>query len=289
MLGAVQIASSSYLRRMQLLVRVSRSDASDDYQRSAGGSSNWLGLLAGCVSYAGRKGRSAMGRGKERGGAMGAKIARGPRQQGRKEIASVSSIAKLFQSGAVDANSPSTPSCQNASLNHRFQRHECWLLVVCCFDKRCALLALRMHGQCQVNLLAFAAFAEPQVTDPWLPFAHGAALSGSLIVVIAFCRKVPKRQVTTLSKGTRKMSTATRTKSAPAKNKPVHEIRNGSLKATIWLNSANSGKEFYTTTFTRSYRTSEGEWRDSSQMNSSDLLLLSKMAELAHQWIATQS
>lgn len=85
------------------------------------------------------------------------------------------------------------------------------------------------------------------------------------------------------------MSTATRTKNAPAKNKPVHEIRNGSLKATIWLNSANSGKEFYTTTFTRSYRTSEGEWKDSTQMNSSDLLLLSKMAELAHQWIASQS
>ncbi len=86
------------------------------------------------------------------------------------------------------------------------------------------------------------------------------------------------------------MSSATKTKNTqPAKNKPAHEIKNGSLKATIWLNTTQQGKKFYSTSFTRSYRTSDGEWRDSGMMNSSDLLLLSKLAELAHQWIAAQS
>ncbi len=87
------------------------------------------------------------------------------------------------------------------------------------------------------------------------------------------------------------MSSATKTKNTqPAKNKPAHEIRTGgSLKATIWLNTTQQGKQWFSTQFTRSFKTSEGEWKETSQMNSSDLLLLSKLAQMAHEWIAAQS
>lgn len=85
------------------------------------------------------------------------------------------------------------------------------------------------------------------------------------------------------------MATATETKTAPAKNKPAHEIKSGSLKAVIWLNTTEQGKQWFSTSFLRSYRTSEGLWKETSQMNTSDLILLSKLAEIAHQWIASQS
>ena len=71
---------------------------------------------------------------------------------------------------------------------------------------------------------------------------------------------------------------------APApRNQPVHEVRLGGIKAAIWQNQTEAGVR-YNVTFERLYH-QEGEWRSTSSFGRDDLLLLGKVADLAHSWI----
>ena len=71
---------------------------------------------------------------------------------------------------------------------------------------------------------------------------------------------------------------------APApRNQPVHEVRLGGIKAAIWQNQTEAGVR-YNVTFERLYR-QEGEWRSTGSFGRDDLLLLGKVADLAHSWI----
>ena len=71
---------------------------------------------------------------------------------------------------------------------------------------------------------------------------------------------------------------------APApKNQPVHEVRLGGIKAAIWQNQTEAGLR-YNVTFERLYH-QEGEWRSTTSFGRDDLLLLRKVADLAHSWI----
>ncbi|MCA9124024.1 MAG: hypothetical protein KDB11_27785 [Planctomycetales bacterium] len=74
---------------------------------------------------------------------------------------------------------------------------------------------------------------------------------------------------------------------AKAKKKPVHEIRLGCVKAAIWENESEQGVH-YNVTFSRLYKDGD-EWKDSSSFGRDDLLLLGKVADLAHTWIYEQS
>lgn len=68
---------------------------------------------------------------------------------------------------------------------------------------------------------------------------------------------------------------------------PVHAIRFGLIKASIWQNQTRAG-ERYNVTVARLFR--DGDvWRESSHFGRSDLLLLSKAVDLAHTWIYQQS
>ena len=66
-------------------------------------------------------------------------------------------------------------------------------------------------------------------------------------------------------------------------NKPAHEVRLGAIKAAIWQNNTDSGVR-YNVTFERLYN-QEGEWRSTNSFGRDDLLLLGKVADLAHSWI----
>ena len=70
------------------------------------------------------------------------------------------------------------------------------------------------------------------------------------------------------------------------KNRPVHEIRLGRIKAAIWENDTQSGTR-HNVTITRLYKDDEG-WKDSSSFGRDDLPLVEKVADLAHKWIFTQ-
>lgn len=71
----------------------------------------------------------------------------------------------------------------------------------------------------------------------------------------------------------------------PAKNRPVQTIRIGSIKAAIWANDGSQGGVFYSVTFVRVYKDGQGQWQTADTFGRDDLLVLAKVADLAHSWI----
>jgi len=71
------------------------------------------------------------------------------------------------------------------------------------------------------------------------------------------------------------------------KNKPLHEVRLGAIKAAIWENQ-NGEVTRYSVTFSRLYRQDE-EWKSTDSFGRDDLLLLRKVADQAHSWILGQA
>lgn len=63
--------------------------------------------------------------------------------------------------------------------------------------------------------------------------------------------------------------------------KPIDTIRlPGGIKATTWLNTAESGNTFTTTTITRTFKTDDG-FKDSSSFSHDELLKVARAAEQA--------
>lgn len=64
---------------------------------------------------------------------------------------------------------------------------------------------------------------------------------------------------------------------------PIHNIRFGYIKASIWQNQTKAGDR-HNVTLTRLFR--DGDvWRESNHFGRDDLLLLAKVIDLAHTWI----
>jgi hypothetical protein len=71
------------------------------------------------------------------------------------------------------------------------------------------------------------------------------------------------------------------------KEKPVHEVRLGAIKAAIWKNDTQNGVR-YNVTFARLYKDGE-DWKKTDSFGRDDLLLLAKVADMSHSWIHEQS
>jgi len=69
--------------------------------------------------------------------------------------------------------------------------------------------------------------------------------------------------------------------------RPVHEIRFGRIRASIWENETQNGTR-HNVTVTRLYRDGE-QWRDSASFGRDDLPLVSKVCDHAHSWIFGES
>ena len=67
------------------------------------------------------------------------------------------------------------------------------------------------------------------------------------------------------------------------KNKPVHDIRLGAIKAAIWANQTPKGTR-YSVTFTRLYKDGD-QWKRSESFGRDDLPLIEKVANQAYLWI----
>jgi hypothetical protein len=65
--------------------------------------------------------------------------------------------------------------------------------------------------------------------------------------------------------------------------KPVNTIRLGRVKAVIWTNQTEKGPRS-SVQIARLYRDGE-EWKETHSFNRDDLLLVAKVADLAHSWI----
>lgn len=80
------------------------------------------------------------------------------------------------------------------------------------------------------------------------------------------------------------MANAPATAAAPTpRNQPAHEVRLGAIKAAIWQNETEAGIR-YNVTFERLYN-QDGKWQSTGSFGRDDLLLLCKVADLAHSWI----
>jgi hypothetical protein len=77
-------------------------------------------------------------------------------------------------------------------------------------------------------------------------------------------------------------------KGVQMKQKPVHEIRNGCIKASIWLNAGKDGKsDHHSITISRSYKLGE-EWRQTTSFFPADLPKLAEVLAQAGHWFSAQ-
>jgi len=65
-------------------------------------------------------------------------------------------------------------------------------------------------------------------------------------------------------------------------NGPVDTLRDGALKATIWRRKGES-KDYFTTSFAKTYQDKEGNLKDGHSFGSADLLGVAELARQAHQ------
>ena len=70
---------------------------------------------------------------------------------------------------------------------------------------------------------------------------------------------------------------------AQAKQRPVHEIRIGRIKAAIWENATETGVR-HNVTVSRLYKDGE-QWKDSTSFGRDDLPLVAKVVDRCHDWI----
>ena len=75
-------------------------------------------------------------------------------------------------------------------------------------------------------------------------------------------------------------------RSNDAKQKPVHEIRMGRIKAAIWANETDNGTR-HNVVITRLYKDGD-EWKTSTSFGREELPLVAKVADMAHSWIYQQ-
>ena len=67
-----------------------------------------------------------------------------------------------------------------------------------------------------------------------------------------------------------------------AGHRPAAEIRLGRIKASIWANEGEKGERWHTVQLSRLYRDEDGQWRSAHGFVRNDLLLVAKVADLAH-------
>ena len=66
-------------------------------------------------------------------------------------------------------------------------------------------------------------------------------------------------------------------------NKPIHEIRLGSVKAAVWVNSSAAGT-WHSVTFGRLYKDADDSWKTTDSFGRDDLPLMEKVADQVHRW-----
>jgi len=72
---------------------------------------------------------------------------------------------------------------------------------------------------------------------------------------------------------------------AREENRPVNEIRIGTIRSTIWLNPRESGAPRYNVVASRSYKNKDGDWRDINSYDYADLPNLMESLRQAQSWV----
>ncbi len=83
------------------------------------------------------------------------------------------------------------------------------------------------------------------------------------------------------------MATATTQSKPKSKQRPVHEVRLGRVRAAIWENQTDNGVR-HNVQVRRLYKDGE-QWKDSDSFGRDDLPLAMKVLDMAHSWIFEQA
>lgn len=70
-------------------------------------------------------------------------------------------------------------------------------------------------------------------------------------------------------------------------NRPVHEFRLGSIRASVWANANDRQNVWFNVSIVRCYRDGD-EWKTTSSFGRDDLPLVAKASEMAYAWIWSQ-
>ncbi|MEM1166277.1 MAG: hypothetical protein AAGI30_08305 [Planctomycetota bacterium] len=76
------------------------------------------------------------------------------------------------------------------------------------------------------------------------------------------------------------------TTNASSSQPPAARLRRGNISASIWRNETRDGDPIYNVKFERSYKDAQGDYQNIDSYGVSDLLLLAKVADLAHDEIS---
>ena len=71
---------------------------------------------------------------------------------------------------------------------------------------------------------------------------------------------------------------------AQKKEKPVHEIRLGRIRAAIWANETENRQVWFNVTVSRLYKDGD-QWKDTSTYRRDDLPIVAKVVDMAYAWI----
>jgi len=66
--------------------------------------------------------------------------------------------------------------------------------------------------------------------------------------------------------------------------RPVHEIKLGSIRASIWKNASGHRDIWFNVSITRLYRDGDA-WKSTTSFGRDDLPLVAKAADMAYAWI----
>jgi len=66
--------------------------------------------------------------------------------------------------------------------------------------------------------------------------------------------------------------------------RPVHEIKLGRVRASIWANRSGRNTAWYSVSLVRCYRDGD-TWKETSSFGRDDLPLVAKASEMAYRWI----
>ena len=67
-------------------------------------------------------------------------------------------------------------------------------------------------------------------------------------------------------------------------NRPIHEIKLGRIRASIWTNESDRNDTWFNVSTARVYR-DEDQWKTTTSFGRDDLPLVAKAAEMAFAWI----
>ncbi|MEZ6097844.1 MAG: hypothetical protein R3E01_02620 [Pirellulaceae bacterium] len=67
-------------------------------------------------------------------------------------------------------------------------------------------------------------------------------------------------------------------------NRPVHEIKLGRVRASIWTNEGDLQSVWFNVSISRVYRDGD-EWKTTTSFGRDDLPIVAKAADMAYAWI----